>query len=425
MGLPVIAVVATALVGPAAPSHAAPVSVNRAPAAFLQGAATGLSDIKDISVGRDGKTYVLQSSSYSVFAAGARGNTAPLRTVTLTPGSGQSGFLITADADGYVTVVTNQTLSDAVVSVYGPGATGLAEPELQKTNAELGIQAPLDVTDVGDEVAFIDNESNTVPTYDLRAGTLTPTRTILAGSETGTRIFGPAAIESDRAGRIALSGADWASVFAPGATGDVAPVRYLSGSRTTMSGLSGTGSTGVALDDRGNLFFGSLTYSGLGPRDTRILRFGPGATGNLAPAAVLGGSRTGLDPISYFDVAPTGVITTVNLDNTTSLNLFAPIGPYSVPTKPGSLKVTGQKSATRRTVSWKAANANADVRVTGYAVKVVCGGKAKVSRTVAATVRSVPVALRAFKKGRCTATVSARNAVGAGPVARTSFVVRR
>ncbi len=427
LGLAVAGLVVLAVGVPA--TAAAPTAVDRAPYAALTGPATGITTIRDIATGRDGRTYGLQDASVRVFAAGAAGNAAPQRTITFTPGAPRTGFALTADADGFVTVlaVDPDDYTNALVLVFAPGASGAATPVVSRTNGELDIQQPIDVTDVGDQVAFIDNNRNDVRTYDLRGGATTPTRVIAAGSETSTRIFSPSALNSDRFGRLVLAGPDWVSVFAAGASGDVAPQRYLQGARTRLA----TQPAGVALDDRGNLFAGTVAYSGSGPVSTRVLRFAPGATGDVAPATTLAGSRTGLDPVSLFDVAPSGTILTYRLDPVTfaggnRINLHRPIGPYAVPGKPGGLKVTGKSAAARRTVSWRpAAVTSPDTPVRSYTVTVTCGGKKRLSRTTAAGTRSVRVTLRSFRKGRCTATVRARNAVGASPAASTRFAVRR
>ena len=75
-------------------------------------------------------------------------------------------------------------------------------------------------------------------------------------------------------------------VFAPEATGSVAPVRTLSGSLTTLS--FGT-PQGMATDSAGNLYVTNYV-SGV----SSILIFGPGATGNTPPLRDITGSNTQL-----------------------------------------------------------------------------------------------------------------------------------
>ncbi len=75
-------------------------------------------------------------------------------------------------------------------------------------------------------------------------------------------------------------------VFAPGATGDVAPLRTLSGTLTTLS--FGT-PQGMATDSAGNLYVTNYS-SGV----SSILIFEPGATGDTPPLRDITGSNTGL-----------------------------------------------------------------------------------------------------------------------------------
>ena len=75
-------------------------------------------------------------------------------------------------------------------------------------------------------------------------------------------------------------------VFAPGATGSVAPSRTLSGALTTLS--FGT-PRGMATDPAGNLYVTNVV-SGV----SSILIFAPGATGNASPLRDITGSNTQL-----------------------------------------------------------------------------------------------------------------------------------
>lgn len=81
-------------------------------------------------------------------------------------------------------------------------------------------------------------------------------------------------------------------VFGPTATGNVAPLRSLGGALTTIDGV-----TGLTTDAAGNLYVASETaaITGNAPVYTgSILVFAPGATGNVAPIRTISGASTTL-----------------------------------------------------------------------------------------------------------------------------------
>jgi hypothetical protein len=83
-------------------------------------------------------------------------------------------------------------------------------------------------------------------------------------------------------------------VFAPGANGNVAPLRAIGGPRT---GLSGAG--GVALDPVGELYASNtFDFSASG---SSITVYAPGASGNVAPLRTIQGPTTRLNsPVHIF-----------------------------------------------------------------------------------------------------------------------------
>ena len=81
---------------------------------------------------------------------------------------------------------------------------------------------------------------------------------------------------------VANSGADTVDVFAAGATGNVAPISVLGGSQTALFDPYA-----VALDSGGDLY--------VADRPANAIRvFAPGASGNVAPIRTISGSHTGL-----------------------------------------------------------------------------------------------------------------------------------
>lgn len=121
-------------------------------------------------------------------------------------------------------------------------------------------------------------------------GNVAPVREI-KGAATGLK--GPRDVMVDATGRVYVSGVfgpDTASirVFAPGASGNVAPVAVLAGFNTGL-----VWPVGMALDSAGRLFVADREAN-------RISVFAPGVTGNSAPVRTISGNSTGL-------ATPTGV----------------------------------------------------------------------------------------------------------------------
>jgi hypothetical protein len=133
-------------------------------------------------------------------------------------------------------------------------------------------------------------------------GVATPLRTITGGA-VGIQDFGPIAL--DKAANIYTSTAflgtaqDEVLVFGPSASGDAVPTATLGGPNSQIFEVQA-----IALDTTGNLYVASSTFSGT----SSILVFGPGAAGNVAPIRVISGSSTDLQAIQSLSVDSAGNI---------------------------------------------------------------------------------------------------------------------
>jgi sugar lactone lactonase YvrE len=148
---------------------------------------------------------------------------------------------------------------------------GLLPSEPSATNGSLALYVPNDLGVTGNVVAFNASAS----------GNVSPSITI-AGSNTS---LGPAeGIAFDANGNMYVSNkgvgcvTSCIAVFAPGASGNVAPIRKICGSNTQLNGNI----AGVAVDASGFL------YVAVSPES--ILVFAPGANGNVAPVRTIFGA---------------------------------------------------------------------------------------------------------------------------------------
>ena len=149
-------------------------------------------------------------------------------------------------------------------------------------------------------------------------GNVAPARRI-AGANAG--FHSPTGLALDRSGRlyVADSGLGYrfsgdVRVFAPGVTGNVAPVAAIAGSKTGILTPEG-----VAVDSQGNLYVGNLGNSS-------ITVYAAGANGNVAPIRTIAGSKTLLDAVTGIAVDAAGYVYVGNQDATKNapILVFAP-----------------------------------------------------------------------------------------------------
>lgn len=192
------------------------------------------------------------SASYAVteYVVSSKDTVTRTRTLTNMPSVASA---IAVDASGQV-----YTVNGSSISVYAASATGSAAPVRTITGASTLLNAPTAIAVDGVGNLYVANaEAGNVLVFSAAAnGDVAPNRTI-AGVTTG--ITQPWGVAVDAAGDLFVTtSASFAPAmtarileFAPGAAGDVAPIR-------TINVTSPNVASGIAVDAAGNLY-ASLT----------------------------------------------------------------------------------------------------------------------------------------------------------------------
>ena len=222
------------------------------------------------------------TSSIDVFAPGASGNVAPIRTISgpLTGIDGPGDVKLSSAGDIYVSNFNSDSITE-----YAPGASGNVAPICTISGSNTGLDENDDMSLASDGTLYVGNDgSSTLVVFAPGAcGNVTPLRTI-AGSLTGLNDADGVGV--DAAGTIyAASSEDGLiQIFAPGANGNVAPTSSIGGSLT-----------GLAVPDDVVVGFAGDLY--VSDANASVETFSPGASGNVAPLTSIVGSNTDLgDP---------------------------------------------------------------------------------------------------------------------------------
>ena len=233
----------------------------------------------------------------TVYAKGAMGDVAPVRTIAGARTGLQFPSAVAVDARGerYVADRTANT-----VTVYSSDARGDAAPLRTIAGARTGLNRPTGLAlDGRGDVYVVNRSANAITVYTPTAnGNAAPIRTI-EGSKTD--LNEPTSIAVDAEARVYVTNLGDRSVtlFARGASGDAAPVRIIRGTRTRL-----TAAFAIAVDPARDVYVVNSDDKDI----EGVLVFGPHASGNAAPMRVIAGSSTKLETPSGVAVDPSGAI---------------------------------------------------------------------------------------------------------------------
>ena len=180
------------------------------------------------------------------------------------------------------------------VTVYPVTATGNVAPSQAITGGMTKLVAPYGIAvDSGGYIYVADylgagtgtgNNYGAVEIFAPGAtGNVAPVGYI-SGNATGLSGPAGAAINPLNGNLYVLNDGNYSiSIYSPGSTGDVAPIATIAGRRTKLTG----GGFGLAFDASGNLY---VSQDG----NDSVTVYAPGATGNVHPIRIISGARTKL-----------------------------------------------------------------------------------------------------------------------------------
>jgi hypothetical protein len=259
---------------------------DAAPQWSLSGADTGLSYPEGIALDDRGELFVANyNDTVTVYASGAKGDAKPLRTIagSRTGLSYPVGIAVDGAGDAFV-VNSNNT-----VTVYAAGTDGNAAPERTIGGAQTKLRACDALAIDASGTVYVANlgagGQPSVTVYAAGAnGDVAPTATI-SGDQTSLHI--PTGIAVDAAGEVIVSNYNQSiTVFAAGANGDAQPARRLHGAHVGLDA-----NYGIAVAKLGSLF---VTNQGLSSGPYSVAVYASDATGNVAPLRRISGATTAL-----------------------------------------------------------------------------------------------------------------------------------
>jgi hypothetical protein len=168
--------------------------------------------------------------------------------------------------------VTGVVKGSRGIGVFKPGANGCVKPK--RTISDQGGLA----IDSNNLLYVANSATATIDIFPSGSGTM---EAQIGGSNTGLVAPGSVAVDASRNVYVSDGMTSTISEFAAGATGNVAPIRTIAGSKT---GLNGGGALAVSKAS-GEIFV-------LNGSTNAVLGFAASASGNVAPIQTIAGSAT-------------------------------------------------------------------------------------------------------------------------------------
>jgi hypothetical protein len=187
------------------------------------------------------------------------------------------------DSKGQLFVSAFLPEGGSAIDVFAPGANNSGSGGKAKPKRTISDEGGLAID--SNNLLYVANSTTaTIDIFPSGSGTM---QAQIGGSNTG--LVAPSTVAVDASLNVYVFDANTATIseFAAGATGNVAPIRTISGSSTGLGGGNGF-SFGLAVSKMSGHIFVS------NPASNAILVFAATASGNVAPIQTIAGSATGL-----------------------------------------------------------------------------------------------------------------------------------
>jgi len=257
-----------------------------APSATISGDLTGLSSAGGLAVSAAHELYVATPLAIVVFPPGASGNVAPARTIAgpaaLPMTDAFASLAVAPDGTIFAASQASSAPQNPKILVFAPGANGNVAPIRTITGSATTMQAVLSVSWFFTSIAVADATQHVLFFSTSADGDVAPKRTlnVAPGVVTGSFFNG--------IGALYLSRYDVSTstvlAYIAGAMADATPLLALTGPTTTI-----TAAGGVATDEASNVF-----VTNADPAGASVAVFDSSATGNVAPIRTLKGPSTTL-----------------------------------------------------------------------------------------------------------------------------------
>jgi len=284
---------------------------NATPAKVISGSSTLLDRPGGVAVDSKGNVYATSfgaegnsSVSILVYAKDSVGNVAPSTTIdgdcaVLTcPGA----IALDASANIYVTNPGNLASGDESVAVFThdsvvPGYSGQClTPAYNIFGPKTGIAQPFGIAvDSTGGIYVTNSDADSILVFQTGDnGNVTPTATIATGND----ILAPTGVALDSSGKIYVANgsadrqvSNTVTIYAPGSNAATAPVASIGWDYRGTDKAEISSPFAVAIDKEGKVY---VANQGGGYNfDGSITVYSAGSTGNVAPVAMIAGSKTG------------------------------------------------------------------------------------------------------------------------------------
>src|SRR5581483_5630045 len=266
---------------------------NVTPAVKIAGSQTKLNEPSGFAIDRgSGKLFAINGAygdrRILIFPKNSDGNVAPqVLAGSNVPVQNSEGLAVDSSGRLYVSDYTAKA-----IYVFAAGATGNSAPIRTIAGSATGLVQPLGMSfDSHGHLYVAQGHDDVAPIEEFAAnanGNAAPIATI-GGSH--TKLLGIQNVVLDRHDRIIVPNAGAIEIFAAGSHGNVAPAALIKGGNTTIVDVVTAGT-----DPNGSIYG---TNADTQNQKYSVIVFDSSANGNVAPARIISGSHTDVVDVLY------------------------------------------------------------------------------------------------------------------------------